>query len=58
MTCFEILTAARQELFALDSHLIDILDIKRPPSLEYAKNLATHTIFKDTKINPHYNNIV
>lgn len=40
MTCSEILTAARQELFALDSHLIDILDIKRPPSLEYAKNLA------------------
>lgn len=36
----EILATAKQELTALDSHLIDILDIKRPPSLAYAKNLA------------------
>ena len=36
----EILAIAKQELTALDSHLIDILDIKRPPSLAYAKNLA------------------
>lgn len=36
----EILTTAKHELTALDSHLIDILDIKRPPSLAYAKNLA------------------
>ncbi len=40
MTCSEILAAAKQELTALDSHLIDILDIKRPPSLAYAKKLA------------------
>lgn len=36
----EILAAAKDELTALDSHLIDVLDIKRPPSLAYAKNLA------------------
>lgn len=36
----EILATAKHELTALDSHLIDILDIKRPPSLAYAKNLA------------------
>ena len=36
----EILATAKQELMALGSHLIDILDIKRPPSLAYAKNLA------------------
>lgn len=36
----EILATAKQELMALDSHLIDVLDIKRPPSLAYAKNLA------------------
>lgn len=40
MDCFEILSTAKQELMALDSHLIDVLDIKRPPSLAYAKNLA------------------
>lgn len=36
----DILTTAKHELTSLDSHLIDILDIKRPPSLAYAKNLA------------------
>lgn len=40
MTYFEILAEAKQELTSLDSHLIDVLDIKRPPSLAYAKNLA------------------
>lgn len=40
MTYYEILAAAKQELTALDSHLIDVIDIKRPPSLAYAKNLA------------------
>lgn len=40
MTYSEILAAAKQELTALDSHLIDVLDIKRPQSLFYAKNLA------------------
>ena len=40
MTCSEILAAAKQELTALDSHLIDVLEIKRPLSLAYAKNLA------------------
>lgn len=36
----EILAAAKSELTALDSHLIDVIDLKRPPSLAYAKNLA------------------
>lgn len=40
MDYIEILAAAKDELMALDSHLIDVLDIKRPPSLAYAKNLA------------------
>lgn len=40
MNYTEILAAAKDELTALDSHLIDVLDIKRPPSLAYAKNLA------------------
>lgn len=40
MNYIEILAAAKGELIALDSHLIDVLDIKRPPSLAYAKNLA------------------
>lgn len=40
MDYIEILAAAKDELIALDSHLIDVLDIKRPPSLAYAKNLA------------------
>lgn len=40
MDYLEILSAAKQELVALDSHLIDVIEIKRPSSLTYAKNLA------------------
>lgn len=40
MDYIEILAAAKGELTALDSHLIDVIDVKRPPSLAYAKNLA------------------
>lgn len=40
MDYLEILAAAKAELTSLDSHLIDVLDIKRPQSLDYAKNLA------------------
>ena len=36
----DILNAAKSELTALDSHLIDVVDIKRPASLAYAKQLA------------------
>lgn len=36
----DVLDCAKSELTSLDEHLIDILDISRPPSLEYAKNLA------------------
>lgn len=35
-----ILAQAKQELTALDQHLIDVVDIKRPPNIEYAKQLA------------------
>lgn len=40
MNYSEILVTAKQELTALDNHLIDVLDIRRPSSLAYAKNLA------------------
>lgn len=36
----DILSAAKKELTDLNSHLIDIIDIKRPPTLPYAKVLA------------------
>lgn len=36
----EVLNQAKGELTSLDSRLIDILEIKRPPSLAYAKQLA------------------
>ena len=36
----DILTKAKIELTGLDRHLIDIIDIKKPPNLEYAKQLA------------------
>ena len=36
----EILETAREELTALDKHLINVLDITRPPSLDYAKQLS------------------
>lgn len=35
-----VLEIARNELTALDRHFINILDITRPPSIEYAKQLA------------------
>ena len=37
----EILESARAELTALDKHLINVLDITRPPSLDYAKQLIS-----------------
>lgn len=40
MNYSDVLGAAKDELTALDSHLIDVLDIKRPASITYAKNLA------------------
>lgn len=36
----EILETAKTELTALDKHLINVLDISRPPSLNYAKQLS------------------
>ena len=40
MKAKDILAKAKTELTALDKHLIDVLDITRPPSLEYAKQLT------------------
>ena len=40
MNSRDILNAAKEELTSLDSHLIDVLDIKRPSTLAYAKQLA------------------
>ena len=40
MNYLEILSKARQRLMALDDNLIDVLDIKRPTSFDYARNLA------------------
>lgn len=36
----DILQVAKEELTALNRHLIDVVEIKRPPTLGYAKNLA------------------
>lgn len=36
----KVLAIAKSELTSLDSHLIDVLDITKPPSLDYAKQLA------------------
>ena len=36
----DILNVAKEELTSLDSHLIDVLDIKHPTTLAYAKQLA------------------
>ena len=36
----EILTQANIELSSLDENLIDVLEIKKPQSMVYAKNLA------------------
>lgn len=40
MTFTDVLTLAKHDLTALDHHLIDVVDVMRPPTLEYAKNLA------------------
>lgn len=40
MECNEVLEIARKELTALNKHLVNVLDITRPPSLDYAKQLA------------------
>lgn len=40
MNYIDILNSAKKELTSLDTHLIDVVDIKRPQSITYAKNLA------------------
>jgi len=40
MTHQEILAKAQEALTGLDRHLIDVIDVKRPTSIEYAKQLA------------------
>lgn len=40
MNSKEVLSLAKEKLTSLDSNLIDVLDITRPVSVEYAKQLA------------------
>lgn len=40
MTTAEVLAKAEEQLSALDDHLIDVLDLTRPATLNYAKQLA------------------
>ena len=40
LDCRDILDKAKNELTALDRHLIDVVDITKPANLEYAKQLA------------------
>lgn len=40
MNSRDILNTAKEELTSLDKHLIDVIDIKRPTTLAYAKQLA------------------
>ena len=40
MNIRDILNAVKEELTSLDKHLFDVLDIKRPATLAYAKQLA------------------
>lgn len=40
MTHQQVLSIAKAELMSLDSHLIDVLDVKKPTSIDYAKQLA------------------
>lgn len=40
MNSKEVLSLAKEKLTSLDSNLIDVLDITRPISVEYAKQLA------------------
>lgn len=40
MNSLEILSTAKKELMALDDRIMDGIDVKKPPSLAYAKSLA------------------
>lgn len=40
MTHTDILAKAQEALTDLDNHLIDVVDIKKPTSISYAKQLA------------------
>lgn len=40
MNYHDVLSIAKAELMALDSHLINVLDITKPTSIDYAKQLA------------------
>ena len=40
MECKEILAIAKKELEAMQGQIIDVLDVKRPTGIEYAKQLA------------------
>lgn len=54
MNCSEILSAAEQKLITLKGRSLDVVDIKRPQSIAYAKNLAKVV----SKLSPFLGNII
>lgn len=54
MDCSEILSAAEQKLITLKGRSLDVVDIKRPQSIAYAKNLAKVV----SKLSPFLGNMI
>lgn len=54
MECSEILSAAEQKLMSLKGRSLDVVDIKQPQSIVYAKNLAKVV----SKLSPFLGNMI
>ena len=54
MNCSEMLSAAEQKLITLKGRSLDVVDIKRPQSIAYAKNLAQVV----SKLSPFLGNMI
>ena len=54
MDCSEILSAAEQKLMTLKGRSLDVVDIKQPQSIAYAKNLAKVV----SKLSPFLGNMI
>lgn len=54
MDCSEILSAAEQKLITLKGRSLDVVDIKQPQSIAYAKNLAKVV----SKLSPFLGNMI
>lgn len=52
--CSEILSAAEQKLMTLKGHSLDVVDIKQPQSISYAKSLAKVV----SKLSPFLGNMI